>query len=114
MVSGLADRAPWYLPQLSQQLWPLCFESWIRVQHVFRNAFLGVMKCFWNIYVYINVFSPLKVRWGAGGGNVLGCCTKNLRLARCNEVYDVCLKVFANYSGSCKGQITAFISPVCR
>lgn len=66
------------------------------------------------IYVYINVFSPLKVRWGAGGGNVLGCCTKNLRLARCNEVYDVCLKVFANYSGSCKGQITAFISPVCR
>lgn len=56
-------------------------------------------------YIYISVFSPLKVRWGAGEGNVLGCCTKNLRLARCNEVYDVCLKVLQPTVAAVRGRL---------
>lgn len=114
-TQALADRAPGYLPQLSQQLWPLCFER----LDVFVYSMSSGMHFWklWNgfgIYIYVYAFSPLKVRWEAGEGNVLGCCAKNLRLARCNEVYDACLKVFATYSGSCEGQTTAFISPACR
>lgn len=115
-IQMFARWAPEYLPLLLQQLWPVCLRL--------SQGTACVQECASEIYEVLleytlpsppPCFESEEQREGsAGGSNVLGCHAKNLRLVRCNVVQDVCLKMFATYSGSCEGQITAFILPVCR